>query len=410
MIKHKNIKTTRFYLWQAVFLCFFVFLFLCSSVLVLQAEDEIDELNLEIKRKKTEIEELKKQQKVYEENIEIKRREITSLNNQLDLLDNQLVKNRIEIEITEAEIKENNLEQENIKLQIDQKEQKIQEQKDQLAEFIRLIHQEDQRSYFEILLLNDNLSEFLDQIKYSEGLQASLQNTLDKIQLIRDALLVQKKDLENKKEELDRFKKELTEQKAQLEYQNEIKTNLLVQTQGAEKKFQNLLAELRREQEEANAEIIALEQEIRIKLAQSGKELGGTGVLSWPVTKNTITSYFHDPDYPFRYLFEHPGIDIRAEQGTPVKASSGGYVARAKDAGMGYSYIMIIHDAGISTVYGHISKILVQEDTYVTQGQVIGLSGGLPGTSGAGRLSTGPHLHFEVRLNGIPVDPLGYLP
>jgi murein DD-endopeptidase MepM/ murein hydrolase activator NlpD len=385
-------------------------MFFCFNILVARTENGFEELSLEIKRKKGEIEELKKQQEIYEKNIEIKKGEIVSLNNQLDILENQLAENRVKIEMVKTEITKNQLEQKNIKLQIDQKEKKITEHKDQLAEFIRLIYREDQKSYLEVLLLNNSLAEFLDQIKYSESLQVSLQGTLDKIQLVRDSLLVQKKDLENKEKDLDKLKKELIDEEAQMKYEEEIKTSLLVQTQGAEKKFQGLLAELRQEQEQANADIITLEQEIRAKIAKSGKELGGNGVVDWPVAENKITAYFHDPDYPFRYIFEHPGIDIRAEQGSSVKAASGGYVARAKDAGMGYSYIMIIHDAGLSTVYGHLSKILVQEDTYVTRGQVIGLSGGLPGTPGAGRLSTGPHLHFEVRLNGIPVDPLGYLP
>jgi murein DD-endopeptidase MepM/ murein hydrolase activator NlpD len=70
---------------------------------------------------------------------------------------------------------------------------------------------------------------------------------------------------------------------------------------------------------------------------------------------------------------------------------------------------MLIHGDNISTVYGHISKPLVSEDDYVVQGQAIALSGGMPGTVGSG-LTTGPHLHFEVRQDGVPVDPLEYLP
>ena len=189
------------------------------------------------------------------------------------------------------------------------------------------------------------------------------------------------------------------------------KETLLVQVNSSETEYQRLLRESKAEQQEAASEIASMEKLIRAKLATlQGKELEfNENGLVWPVKKNVITAYFHDPDYPYRHIFEHPAIDIRAGQGSVLKASASGYVARAKDAGMGYSYIMIIHGDGISTVYGHVSKIMVNQDDYVVQGQTIGLSGGMPGTPGAGRLTTGPHLHFEVRKDGIPVNPLNYL-
>ena len=78
--------------------------------------------------------------------------------------------------------------------------------------------------------------------------------------------------------------------------------------------------------------------------------------------------------------------------------------------GLGYSYIVLQHEAGLQTIYGHVSDASVQEGTRVTTGEIIGHSGGEPGTLGAGLTTTGPHLHFAVRKDNVLVDPLQYLP
>lgn len=376
---------------------------------------EISDLDKQIDVKKKEIEELQKKAEDYKKKIEQKKMEALNLGNQIAILDNQVVKIELDIKATEARLEQIALEIKSLELQIKEKEEEITENKQRLADLLNLIYRSSEKNYLEILILNTSFSEFFDQIQYLKELQTKLQELLNQVKKLKTELETKKKEKESKRQEEEKVKKDLEQEKKSLEEKMATKAFLLEQTLSSEREFQNLLLELRYEQQQIESEIVALERKIREKLAESDKSFfegkAGDVVLSWPVDPSQgITAYFHDPDYPFRYIFEHPGIDIRAIQGTPVKAAAPGYVARAKDAGMGYSYIMIIHNNGVSTVYGHVSKILVQEDTYVIRGQTIGLSGGMPGTPGAGRLSTGPHLHFEVRLNGIPVNPLEYLP
>ena len=131
----------------------------------------------------------------------------------------------------------------------------------------------------------------------------------------------------------------------------------------------------------------------------------------WPISSRTVTCGFHCAGYPFQnYIGPHSGLDIATPMGSPVVAARSGYVARVVfDGSSRLGWIMIVHGDGLATVYMHLSGVGVTADQFVKQGEVIGRSGGLPGTPGSG-LSTGAHLHFEVRLNGIPTNPANYLP
>lgn len=116
--------------------------------------------------------------------------------------------------------------------------------------------------------------------------------------------------------------------------------------------------------------------------------------LQWPTTSYRITQYFSS---------RHAGIDIGNKIGQPTYASEAGVVAAAGWNASGYGYYIIIdHGAGVQTLYAHHNKLYVKTGQRVERGQIIGAVGS------TGR-STGPHLHFEVRINGRRVNPLGYI-
>jgi len=371
----------------------------------------INGINQQIQAKQDRIKMMQDQQDIYNKALAQKQSEKATLNNQLAILDNRLAKAALDIASAQAQIDQTNLEIEKVTIEIQDKDTQILNQKNHIASILRLMQTQDDKSTLEILLLSNTLNDFVSQAKYLEDINKEINRSLDAIKQDKGDLIVKQKNLSDAENQLAAFKLQLEDKKVKLATEEETKIYIINQTDSSEKEYQRLLKLATQEQQQAEADIVNLEKTARAKVEKaSGQDVqfNDTGFI-WPVPKNTITAYFHDPDYPFRYVFEHPAIDIKAGQGTTIRAAASGYVAIAKDAGRGYSYIMIIHGNGLATVYGHVSKIYVQGDEYVVQGQSIGLSGGTPGTNGAGPFTTGPHLHFEVRLNGIPVNPLDYL-
>jgi murein DD-endopeptidase MepM/ murein hydrolase activator NlpD len=137
---------------------------------------------------------------------------------------------------------------------------------------------------------------------------------------------------------------------------------------------------------------------------------GPSGIkLSWPLVGGTITQAFGPTSFVLepplgRYAHFHTGIDIAAALGSPVLAAADGVVVAVAHTWVGYgNYVIVAHGSGVLTLYGHLLDTAVTPGAHVTRGQVLGREG----SSG---YSTGPHLHFEVRVNGEVTDPLRYLP
>lgn len=395
-----------------IILFLLVILFGMANMSLAQDISGIDVLSEQIQSKKTKVDELQAKVRELQSSIKARRSQAASLQNQLAILDQRVEQVEIESEITQNQIDQTNLETAQTQAEISQTESTISSEKEKLSLFIRRLNRLDQKSALEIFLLNESISDYFNQLEANIKLQEVISGGLENLKIQKVNLLAKVKNLKDQQVTLEAYDKKLADDQFRLEDQSAARSQLLAETENSESRFQSQLQAAKAEQIQINADIQTIEKVIRQKLA--GQGLGalqklGSGPMIYPVPFRGITATFHDPDYPFRYIFEHPAIDLRAPQATPVKAALPGFVARTRDGGLGYSYVMIIHADGLSTVYGHVSRILVKEDEFVNQGDIIALTGGLPGTPGAGRLTTGPHLHFETRLNGIPVNPLNYI-
>ena len=155
--------------------------------------------------------------------------------------------------------------------------------------------------------------------------------------------------------------------------------------------------------EQQENELLAESNALTGVIAGAAGAGGGTGSLMWPVS-GPVLSPFGWRIHPILHVRKmHTGIDIGVGYGVAIHAADSGSVIYATWMG-GYGNVIIIdHGKGISTLYAHQSSLAVGAGAHVRRGQVIGYVG----STG---FSTGPHLHFEVRLNGTPVDPVGYLP
>ena len=177
-----------------------------------------------------------------------------------------------------------------------------------------------------------------------------------------------------------------------------------------ERKAEALVNEVRSRKNEFQAQISALQAEsnsiaVFLRSVQGGQAttISGKGLFMSPIPGARITSSFGPRVHPiFGDSRMHNGIDFGAASGTAIRAAGAGTVVSSGPRG-GYGNVIILdHGNSLATLYAHQSALLVGVGARVAKGQVIG-------RVGSTGYSTGPHLHFEVRRNGVPVDPLGYM-
>ena len=255
--------------------------------------------------------------------------------------------------------------------------------------------------YIDVLLSSKTLSDFIS--RYYKILEI-----MEYDNRLIETVEQEKEEIELSKQKLDKETEELKTLKLKAEQSEVICKNIKTLQENYMAKLSNDEKELNEKITKYKTETIQIETRIReISMANGDYSIQYTGgLMIWPVAKSgtVITSDYGTRQHPIQGVTNfHLGIDIgNAYYGTPAVAALGGVVTYAGELGSYGNCVIIQHGDGISTLYGHGQKVLTQIGAHVQQGDII-MEIGSTGNS------TGPHLHFEVRINGATVDPLNYV-
>ena len=288
---------------------------------------------------------------------------------------------------------------------------------DVLNRRVRAIYMHGQLNYLEVILGANSFSDFANRVELLKRVIRSDYNLILEIQKQKAAIEAKKAQLEEDKRQLDalaaeaeKTRQEIAKKKAeQQKVLDAAKSNKAAAAQ-MEQDLNAQLASVRNLIQQRLAAAEAARQAAQQQAASDDEGGGGsddnyvqgTGAMGWPCS-GPITSPFGYRTHPiFGTTIFHAGIDIGVDYGTPIHAPDSGVVVYSGWIS-GYGNAVIIdHGGGISTLYGHNQSLAVSEGQSVSKGSVIAYAGSTGN-------STGPHCHFEVDVNGSPVNPMGYL-
>jgi len=352
-----------------------------------------------------ELEQIRKEREATQEKIKDVKKQEQEYKNQVDEVENQLLGALSELDALNQKLADAKSEVDKATIELVLKEEELKRIEDELAGKVKILNDRVTAIYknggsniMEILLKAQDFLDFISKLKLMNLLAEQDTENIQSIKQKRDATIGIKKSIIDLREDQKEYKTNVEKLVAQAEEKaNEVdeiyneKKNLLSRASANKK----ALAQIEKQLEIQEAEITRILESYKYGSAPSGK-------FAWPVAGRLISGFGNRMHPILGYVRFHSGIDLAAAYGTLVKAADGGQVIQAAYSG-GYGYCIIIyHGGGFATYYAHLSSFNVSVGQMVQRGQVIGLVG----STG---LATGPHLHFEVRINGQPQNPLAYL-
>lgn len=356
--------------------------------------------------------ELRSQQSSIDSQIAEKNSEIAGVKNKMSTALNQINRLNSQISSYENEISELESQLAVLNTQIAEKEAKVQEQEAKFNEQQELLnkrlvalYESGTTSYLDMLLSSEGLADFISKYYIISQLAEYDQELLKNIENTRNQIAAEKEQLETAKQEIASSKETIEVRKNSLNVSVRDKNALVSTLSEEEKVLQEQLEEFEKDKRAIQAELAALSKKNNTVTVTVTPSAAGYGTPLAGRTKANITTGYYG-------YAGHTGVDFACSSGTPILAVKSGTVviSRAlKNSNGRYrsygEYIVIDHGDGTMTLYAHglAGSRQVSEGQHVSQGQTI-MKVGSTGNS------TGPHLHFEVRIGGKCVNPTPYLP
>ena len=398
-------------IWLRRLFCLF-----CSLVLVLTAgvssafvaeaksrselESEKSKIQSRINSTQSKLNSLSKQKKDTQEYINTLQEKISLLQDKISNLESDKSALQSEIDATQAKIEKTAADIEETQRQIDQKQKEFDATYAEYCQRLRAMYISGSASTLEVLLTCSDLSSLLTRSEMIKSVSQQDSATLDSLMKKMEEIEAQKQKLEEKRNQLNADKKSLESDKAALQKNiNDISsTKADLDSEAAEcnaqmRKLSKQSSEYQEAIETDQKQLQQVQNDIRAAIAAAGSHGSGSISGSHGSGNGRLRS-------SGRY---HGGIDFPVSTGSNVYAAASGTVILVKYLNYSYGrYLIIDHGDGLSTLYAHNSQILVSVGDKVSAGQVVAKSGSTGN-------STGPHCHFEVRVNGSQVNPLNYL-
>jgi len=341
--------------------------------------------------------------KQYQQQISDTQSKSSSLKNEISIYNTEISSTELAIEAKQTQIDDSNLQIAKLKELIDEKTQDIADNKKVLAELIVELNQDDDSYALKTTIGSSNLSDFLDQIQYTQSLQDKMYQLTEKIKTLKTQLEGQQHDLEVQVAQLQELQNQLKITQDSLTTQRNQKQKLLTQTQGLEKNFQKLLTSSKQDADNLQKEIQDLDAKAKAKLGNK-TITAQKGLLAWPIDGIITQGYGNTGFTALGYDF-HNGIDIAGPPGQPIYAAADGDVIYTDHSNATFGNWVALKSSinsskgivQIVTLYGHMQTFKVSPGQHLSQGDLIGYEGNTGNTTakiyGPER---GYHLHFGV--------------